>query len=169
MDILFSLLCKIYSIVRRLIFPRNPQAFEEVYEKKLEKITNRDVEPKDVLKRYKWLERYYWGDARLDDKFHHAWSCILIATCYKEIKKPELASDYFHYAAHTFRNIGEYGKAIKYYEEASDLSCTPEAKKKHLSRAFGAARMCGDLEKERSLSVEIESLSNTGNSAQPHS
>ena len=68
--------------------------------------------------RFAYRANLLWARSRIAD-YKAAWFEVLAAESYRGAENHKQSGGFFHFAAHTFRHVGEYALAGKYYLESA--------------------------------------------------
>lgn len=178
----FLCLSKVYSLIP--FFEKSPQEFQKRFfttpltkiEKKLEREKEKSQYTLNLFDvgynssssekistlalGFAAIAKSLWGSASLVGQYKSAWYYVLAA----ELRKKELTSkddniaNWFHFAAHTFRSLGEYQLAQIYYKESSQFAANMEFATRSLCRARGVILLMGDPYLEKETLTQIEAL-----------
>lgn len=109
---------------------------------------------------YAAIAKSLWGSPSLAGQYKSAWYYVLAATLRKENvpSKDKDISYWLHFAAHTFRSLGEYHLSQIYYRESSQFAVEPEFARRSLCRARGVILLMGDPYLEKEVLAQIEEL-----------
>lgn len=92
---------------------------------------------------HSYRAQMYWGRADLRDRFRSAWLNATAGAIYELANDAIEASNHFHFAANTLREVQSFRASIEFYEKASNLA-EGSWIRRNLERALGVAHYAGD-------------------------
>ena len=109
---------------------------------------------KELARWYKYRAQLLWGRATQRDRFRSAWFYVTSAELYELAADCREASDQYHFAANSFRELEAFRASIDYYVKSSELG-SGKWVLRCLQRARGVARTAGDEEEEAKVQALI--------------
>jgi hypothetical protein len=103
---------------------------------------------------YKYRAQMLWGRETQRDRFRSAWFYVTSAELYELADDPQEASNQYHFAANTFRELEAFRASIDYYVKSSELG-SGQWVLRCLQRALGVARNAGDEEQEEEVQSRL--------------
>ncbi|MBQ8480858.1 MAG: hypothetical protein IJ503_10815 [Akkermansia sp.] len=126
-----------------------------------------DQYAKEICRKYMqratFLANYHWGRDSIIDQYRNAYYNCLIAEIAEVLEHYEEASNRHHYAAHTFRQLGELYRSYEYYLKSANINGYKNTKFKirSLQRAVAVAREMADEACEKEALKQISKLTQT--------
>lgn len=126
-----------------------------------------DQHAKDMCRKYMqratFLANYHWGRDSVLDQYRNAFYNCLIAEIAEELELYTEASNRHHYAAHTFRRLGELYRSYQCYVKAANVQGDKNAqfKTRSLQRAVAVAREMADEDFIHEAQEQIKKLKQT--------
>ena len=107
--------------------------------------------------RYWYLAEVFWGRPSDRDRFTSAWLYVLAGECYTPLD-PVIAGQLFHWAAHAFRGLHSYERAIEFYEKAGRLLSEKDTdlSLRSYTRAVSVCDLIGDKAAAAGVQALIE-------------
>ncbi len=109
---------------------------------------------KEHARWYKYRAQMLWGKPTQRDRFRSAWLYVTAASLYEQSDDAREASDQYHFAANSFRELEAFRASIDYYIKASELG-SGQWVLRCLQRALGVARVAGDEDEENKIRLKI--------------
>ena len=110
---------------------------------------------KEHARWYKYRAQLLWGRQTQRARFRSAWFYVTAAELYEMADDRREASDQFHFAANSFRELEAFRASIDYYIKSSELSSGTWVLR-CLQRALGVARTAGDEDQEAIIRARLD-------------
>lgn len=148
---------KYYLDVIRKLKAKYPPAPENEYPDQTKYSILESAELKAHARWYAYRAQMYWGRTDLRDRFRSAWLNATAGSLYELANDANEASNYFHFAANTLREVQSFRASIEFYLKASELASGGWIRR-NLERALGVAHYAGDETTEKDIRDKIADL-----------